>query len=104
MGDCCVRDGRPDPPSNGADGLRRSDATYEPEETAMQHSIDRILTTHAGSIPRGEALGAMLIDQEQGKPVDQARLNELADARVAHVLASPRTPSSRSWSSSMWQH
>ena len=53
----------------------------------MQHSIDRILTTHAGSIPRGDALGAMLIDQEQGKPVDQARLDELVDARVAHVLA-----------------
>jgi 5-methyltetrahydropteroyltriglutamate--homocysteine methyltransferase len=46
----------------------------------MQHSIDRILTTHAGSIPRGEALGAMLIDQEQGKPVDQARLDALVDA------------------------
>jgi 5-methyltetrahydropteroyltriglutamate--homocysteine methyltransferase len=53
----------------------------------MQHSTDRILTTHAGSIPRGEALGAMLIDQEQGKPVDRAKLDELADARVAHVLA-----------------
>jgi 5-methyltetrahydropteroyltriglutamate--homocysteine methyltransferase len=53
----------------------------------MQRSTDRILTTHAGSIPRGEPLGALLIDQEQGKPVDQARLDELADARVAHVLA-----------------
>ena len=53
----------------------------------MQHSIDRILTTHAGSIPRGEPLGALLIDQEQGKPVDKAKLAELADARVAHVLA-----------------
>jgi 5-methyltetrahydropteroyltriglutamate--homocysteine methyltransferase len=38
----------------------------------MQRSTDRILTTHAGSIPRGEPLGAMLIDQEQGKPVDRA--------------------------------
>jgi 5-methyltetrahydropteroyltriglutamate--homocysteine methyltransferase len=52
----------------------------------MQHSIDRILTTHAGSIPRGEPLGTMLIDQEQGKPVDRTKLDELADARVAHVL------------------
>ena len=52
----------------------------------MQHSTDRILTTHAGSIPRGEPLGAMLLDQEQGKPIDRAKLNELADARVAHVL------------------
>ena len=52
----------------------------------MQHSTDRILTTHAGSIPRGEPLGSMLIDQEQGKPVDRAKIAELADARVAHVL------------------
>ena len=52
----------------------------------MQRSIDRILTTHAGSIPRGEALGTLLIDQELGKPVDRARLDELTDARVAHVL------------------
>jgi 5-methyltetrahydropteroyltriglutamate--homocysteine methyltransferase len=52
----------------------------------MQRSTDRILTTHAGSIPRGEPLGTMLIDQEEGKPVDRARLDELADARVAHVL------------------
>ena len=51
----------------------------------MQRSIDRILTTHAG-IPRGEALGTLLIDQELGKPVDRARLDELTDARVAHVL------------------
>src|SRR3954447_1136660 len=53
----------------------------------MQQSIDRILTTHAGSIPRGEALGAMLLDQERGSPVDRASLDALVDARVAHVLA-----------------
>jgi 5-methyltetrahydropteroyltriglutamate--homocysteine methyltransferase len=52
----------------------------------MQRSIDRILTTHAGSIPRGEPLGAMLIDEELGKPIDRAMLSELADARVAYVL------------------
>ena len=52
----------------------------------MQRSTDRILTTHAGSIPRGEPLGALLIDQEQGKPVDRAKLDELADESVAHVL------------------
>ena len=53
----------------------------------MQHSTDRILTTHAGSIPRGEPLGSMLIDQEQGKSIDQAKLSETIEARVAHVLA-----------------
>jgi 5-methyltetrahydropteroyltriglutamate--homocysteine methyltransferase len=53
----------------------------------MQASQDRIITTHAGSIPRGEALGLLLIDQELGKPVDKAKLDALADERVAHVLA-----------------
>jgi 5-methyltetrahydropteroyltriglutamate--homocysteine methyltransferase len=53
----------------------------------MQHSTDRILTTHAGSIPRGEPLGSMLIDQEQGKAIDQTKLNEAIELRVAHVIA-----------------
>jgi 5-methyltetrahydropteroyltriglutamate--homocysteine methyltransferase len=53
----------------------------------MQRSTDRILTTHAGSIPRGEPLGSMLIDQEQGQSIDQAKLNETIEARVAHVIA-----------------
>ena len=52
----------------------------------MQRSTDRILTTHAGSLPRGEPLGSMLIDQEQGQAVDQAKLKESTDARVAYVL------------------
>jgi 5-methyltetrahydropteroyltriglutamate--homocysteine methyltransferase len=52
----------------------------------MQRSTDRILTTHAGSIPRGEPLGSMLIDQEQGKSIDQAKLSETIEARVAHVI------------------
>src|SRR6201993_5269904 len=53
----------------------------------MQRSTDRILTTHAGSIPRGEPLGSMLIDQEQGKSIAQAKLSETIEARVAHVIA-----------------
>jgi 5-methyltetrahydropteroyltriglutamate--homocysteine methyltransferase len=52
----------------------------------MQRSTDRILTTHAGSIPRGEALGMLLIDQELGKAVDKGKLGALADERVAYVL------------------
>src|SRR3974390_1869499 len=52
----------------------------------MQHSTDRILTTHAGSIPRGEPLGSMLIDKEQGKSIDQTKLTEAIEARLAHVL------------------
>ena len=52
----------------------------------MQKSQDRILVTYAGSLPRGEPLGSMLIDQEAGKPVDAAALNKAIDARVTHVL------------------
>src|ERR1700726_3229584 len=53
---------------------------------AMLKSVDRILVTHAGSLPRAEPLGSMLIDQEAGKPVDEARLTAAIDARVTHVL------------------
>ncbi len=52
----------------------------------MQRSTDRILTTHTGSLPRAEPLGSMLLDKEQGKPVDAGKLREAIDARVAHVV------------------
>ena len=38
----------------------------------MQHSTKRILTTHAGSLPRPPDLLEMLAAKEQGKPVDEA--------------------------------
>jgi len=52
----------------------------------MHTSTDRILTTHAGSIPRGEPLGQMLIDEEAGKPVDGSALQSNIGLRVLHVL------------------
>jgi 5-methyltetrahydropteroyltriglutamate--homocysteine methyltransferase len=52
----------------------------------MHSSTDRILTTHAGSIPRGEPLGQMLIDQEAAKPVDASALRSNIETRVTHVL------------------
>jgi 5-methyltetrahydropteroyltriglutamate--homocysteine methyltransferase len=52
----------------------------------MQRSSDRILTTHTGSLPRGEPLSSMLLAQEQGKPVDSSQLSEAIEARVTHVL------------------
>jgi 5-methyltetrahydropteroyltriglutamate--homocysteine methyltransferase len=52
----------------------------------MHTSTDRILTTHAGSIPRGEPLGQMLIDEEAGKPVDNSALESTIGSRVSHVL------------------
>ena len=52
----------------------------------MQKSQDRILVTHAGSLPRGEPLGSMLIDQEASKPVDATAMKKAIEARVTHVL------------------
>ena len=52
----------------------------------MQKSQDRILVTHAGSLPRGEPLGSMLIDQEASKPVDATAMKKAIEARVIHVL------------------
>ena len=53
----------------------------------MQKSQDRILVTHAGSLPRGEPLGSMLIDQEASKPVDATAMKKAIEARVTHVLS-----------------
>ncbi len=38
----------------------------------MQHSIKRILTTHAGSLPRPPDVIEMLLAKAQGQPVDEA--------------------------------
>ncbi len=53
----------------------------------MKLSKDKILTTHTGSLPRGEPLGSILIEEELGKPVDAAKKKEAIEARVAHVIA-----------------
>ncbi len=52
----------------------------------MKLSTDKILTTHAGSLPRGEPLGSMLLEEEQGRSVDQGELTKNVEERVAHVL------------------
>jgi 5-methyltetrahydropteroyltriglutamate--homocysteine methyltransferase len=52
----------------------------------MKMKNERILTTHTGSLPRGEPLGSLLIDQEQGEPVSVSALESATESRVAHVL------------------
>jgi 5-methyltetrahydropteroyltriglutamate--homocysteine methyltransferase len=52
----------------------------------MQKSVDRILVTHVGSLPRSEELGELLIEEELSRPVDKRKLAEEVDRRVAHVL------------------
>ena len=56
----------------------------------MNKSVDRILTSHVGSLPRGDELGDMLIEDEAGRSVDKRRLEELVESRVAHVLTKQR--------------
>ena len=50
-------------------------------------SRDRILATHVGSLPRSETLSEMLIDREEGKPLDQQQLADEMDRAVRHVIA-----------------
>ena len=57
----------------------------------MKRSIERILTTHTGSLPRPDNLMQMMIAKEQGKAVDASELagtvrNAVADA-VKHQVA-----------------
>ena len=41
----------------------------------MHKSTDHILTTHTGSLPRGAELNDLLIADEAGEKVDQAKLD-----------------------------
>jgi 5-methyltetrahydropteroyltriglutamate--homocysteine methyltransferase len=52
----------------------------------MKKSDARILTTHAGSLPRNPALSELLIRQEQGEAVDLAELERQAASAVQHVI------------------
>jgi 5-methyltetrahydropteroyltriglutamate--homocysteine methyltransferase len=54
----------------------------------MAASERRILTTHAGSLPRPKALSAMLGRKSRREPVDEHALEELAFRSTASVVAS----------------
>ena len=56
----------------------------------MKKSIDRILITHTGSLPRGAELNDLLIADEAGEKVDKAKLTEKVDKRVAYVMEKQR--------------
>jgi 5-methyltetrahydropteroyltriglutamate--homocysteine methyltransferase len=53
----------------------------------MKRSDSRILTTHAGSLPRPEALNALHVRRSRGEPVDADELARLARAATAAVVA-----------------
>ena len=52
----------------------------------MIASRDRILTTHAGSLPQSETLSDHLSRPEAGEATDSAQLAHLLDNAVAHVI------------------
>jgi 5-methyltetrahydropteroyltriglutamate--homocysteine methyltransferase len=52
----------------------------------MNRSTDRILTTHAGALPRPPDLREMLIAKDDGKPVDEAALEAAIQAAVDDVV------------------
>jgi 5-methyltetrahydropteroyltriglutamate--homocysteine methyltransferase len=53
----------------------------------MKHSIDRILTTHVGSLPRPETLLGELQSQRDNENFDQARLDRLTGEAVSQIVA-----------------
>jgi 5-methyltetrahydropteroyltriglutamate--homocysteine methyltransferase len=53
----------------------------------MLHSRDRILTTHVGSLPRGEAISELLIAREAGDKMDAGKMSATLDEAVRHVVA-----------------
>jgi len=52
----------------------------------MQHSTERFLTTHTGSLPRPEALIRVMYAKEEGVPVDRAALAAQVRAAVEDVV------------------
>ena len=53
----------------------------------MQRSETRILTTHAGSLPRPKELVAMQVRLSRKEPVDAAALDELVERSTRRVIA-----------------
>jgi 5-methyltetrahydropteroyltriglutamate--homocysteine methyltransferase len=52
----------------------------------VRKSEDRILVTHVGSLPRGDALNDLLIRSELGEGIDRGTLDSAIAGRVAHVF------------------
>ena len=56
----------------------------------MHKSVDHILITHTGSLPRGQELNDLLIADEAGESVDPRKLADMVDKRVAYVMQKQR--------------
>jgi 5-methyltetrahydropteroyltriglutamate--homocysteine methyltransferase len=53
----------------------------------MKRSVDRILTSHTGSLPRPESLIELMFAKEEHRPVDEAELARRIRASVQEVVA-----------------
>jgi 5-methyltetrahydropteroyltriglutamate--homocysteine methyltransferase len=53
----------------------------------VKRSEKRILTTHAGSLPRPAELTALLARKSRGEPVDARELARVADAATRRAVA-----------------
>ena len=62
----------------------------------MNRSTDRILVTHAGSLPRPDDLAEMIWARIDGAPVDDAALQARIERAVADVVARQRESASTS--------
>ena len=52
----------------------------------MIYSTDRILTAHAGSLPRPDDLREMVLAKARGEPIDQATLDARLKSAVAEIV------------------
>jgi len=52
----------------------------------MKRSRDRILTTHAGSLPRTDKLARLLIERDNDLPVDEAELEREVESATDWVV------------------
>ena len=53
----------------------------------MKQSVDRILTTHTGSLPRPDDLLELILATEAGEPVDEAAFRSCIRRSVGSVVA-----------------
>jgi 5-methyltetrahydropteroyltriglutamate--homocysteine methyltransferase len=52
----------------------------------MQHSEERVLTTHVGSLPRSPKLRELLVRQDRGEVIDELELEREVEAAVQRVV------------------
>lgn len=56
----------------------------------MRTSVDRILTTHVGSLPRSKAVTDVVFARERGEPLDEVAARAVIRGAVADVVARQR--------------